>query len=203
MRVTRICLHKCRGHRGCRPAVSRSRIPYPESPRPVLPACSCLRPPGRRLHVAADAESVGRPSEGNTSMSSRLSMYRRSALALTAALATLTVLSGTAAAAPNDLDAAHTRAAAKVAADGTLLAKKNVDGSYRARQGAYCVKISDPDIDLTNTVITATVTNIYARMISATGEPTSDCGYAASTITIHTFYEDAVLHDAPFTVAVL
>ncbi|NBE53055.1 hypothetical protein [Streptomyces boluensis] len=137
-------------------------------------------------------------------MPSRLSRYRRSTLALTAALATLPALSGTATAdEPVDLDVAHVRAAAKVAADGTLLATRNVDSSYRAYQGAYCVKISDPRIDLSNAVITATATKIYARMLSATGEPTQDCGYATDTVTVHTIYENAVLHDAPFTVAVL
>ncbi|WP_327187408.1 hypothetical protein [Streptomyces sp. NBC_01334] len=68
---------------------------------------------------------------------------------VTAAVASMTVLAGTASAAPADLNAPYARAAAKVGADGTLLATKNVASSEQFNgqpAGYYCVRVSDPTI---------------------------------------------------------
>ncbi|WP_030267582.1 hypothetical protein [Streptomyces violens] len=138
-------------------------------------------------------------------MTSTLAKRWRGALVLTAAaVASVPVLTGTAAAAPGDMNAPYARAAAKVAANGAVLASKNVASVTRPRAGAYCVKVSDPAIDLANAAITASINGgAYARTISATGDPTGECGNDPSTITVYTFYISANLSDAPFTVAVL
>lgn len=112
---------------------------------------------------------------------------RARALALTiAALVSVPVLAGTAVAAPVDMYAPYARAAAKVAADGTLLAAKNVASVTKPANttGRYCVKVSDPDIDdLKDAAIQATSNSAWGTLI-VFGQPTATCGNAANTITV-------------------
>ncbi|MGX1274920.1 hypothetical protein [Streptomyces phaeoluteigriseus] len=122
---------------------------------------------------------------------------------VTAAVASMTVLAGTASAAPADLNAPYARAAAKVAGDGTLLAAKNVVSAERFNgrpTGYYCVAVSDPTIDLRNAAVLATVNN-YRAMITAI--PNSNCNGRTNTITVVTTDYTNDFRDVPFTVAVL
>ncbi|MGW6718050.1 hypothetical protein [Streptomyces sp. NPDC054995] len=120
-----------------------------------------------------------------------------------AAMASVTVLSGTATAAPADLNAPYARAAAKVSADGTLLAQKNVASAARQNgqaAGYYCVQVSDPTVNLRDAAVVATVNN-YRAMITAI--PNSNCNGLTRTITVVTTDANNNLRDVPFTVAVL
>ncbi|WP_406500046.1 hypothetical protein OG936_36505 [Streptomyces sp. NBC_00846] len=120
-----------------------------------------------------------------------------------AVVASVTVLTGTATAAPADLNAPYARAAARVGADGTLLATKNVSSAARFNgqsAGYYCVQVSDPTVDLRNAAVVATVNN-YRAMITAI--PNSNCNGLTRTITVVTTDSNNNLRDVPFTVAVL
>ncbi|MGP3684638.1 hypothetical protein ACTVZO_07980 [Streptomyces sp. IBSNAI002] len=122
-----------------------------------------------------------------------------------AAVTSVPFLAGTASAV--DLYAPYARAAAKVSAVGTLLAEKNVSSSRRStaqanNTGVFCVKVSDPDIDLKDAALVATVNNNRA-MITAIGNPHSWCGNDATTITVVLTDSAGSAVDAPFTVAVL
>ncbi|MEU3904042.1 hypothetical protein AB0F20_09505 [Streptomyces goshikiensis] len=125
------------------------------------------------------------------------------ALAAAAAMASVPVLTATASAAPLDLNAPYARAAAKVGADGTLLATKHVSSSERLNgrpAGYYCVAVSDPTIDLRTAAVLATVNN-QRSMITAI--PNSNCNGKTRTITIVTSNYNNDAADVPFTVAVL
>ncbi|MGW7064798.1 hypothetical protein ACWGHM_40785 [Streptomyces sp. NPDC054904] len=120
-----------------------------------------------------------------------------------AVMASVTALSGTASAAPVALNAPYARAAAKVGADGTLLATKNVASSARQNghaAGYYCVQVSDPTVNLRDAAVVATVNN-YRAMITAI--PNSNCNGLTRTITVVTSDYNNNLRDVPFTVAVL
>ncbi|MFF9703578.1 hypothetical protein ACF1FE_20675 [Streptomyces griseofuscus] len=124
-------------------------------------------------------------------------------LALAVATASVPLLAGSASAAPADLNAPYARAAAKVSANGSLLATKNVASSERLEgrpAGYYCVAVSDPTIDLRNAAVLATVNN-NRSMITAI--PNSNCNGKTRTITVVTsnYHNDPA--DVPFTVAVL
>jgi hypothetical protein len=122
---------------------------------------------------------------------------------VTAAVASMTVLAGTASAAPANLNAPYARAAAKVGADGTLLATKNVSSVARLNgrpAGYYCVAVSDPTIDLSEAAVLATVNN-FRSMITAI--PNSNCNRQSRTITVVTSNYNNDAADVPFTVAVL
>ncbi|MFJ6010728.1 hypothetical protein [Streptomyces sp. NPDC092952] len=123
------------------------------------------------------------------------------ALAL-GAVASLTVLSGTASAA--DIDAPYARAAAKVSADAGLLGTKNVQSVARGTGvGTYCVKVESRAVsDLSNAAILATLNNFRGE-ITAIGAPHAYCGNAANTITVVTSDSAGKAADRPFTVAVL
>lgn len=123
------------------------------------------------------------------------------ALAL-GAVTSLTVLSGTAAAA--DIDAPYARAAAKVSTDAKLLGAKNVQSVTRGTgAGVYCVKVAPNAVnDLANAAIVATLNN-YRGEITALGAPHSYCGNNANTITVVTSDSSGKGADRPFTVAVL
>lgn len=132
---------------------------------------------------------------------------RARAIALTvAALVSVPVLAGTAVAAPADMYAPYARAAAKVAGDSTLLAAKNVSSATRSTvntaRGVYCVKVSDPDIELKDAAVLATINNNRA-MITAIGDPHSWCRNDPNTITVVLTDSAGAAIDAPFTVAVL
>ncbi|MEV4430578.1 hypothetical protein ACN9M0_35770 [Streptomyces sp. R-07] len=128
---------------------------------------------------------------------------RARAIALTvAALVSVPVLASTAVAAPADMYAPYARAAAKVSAGGTLTDSKNVTSVSRPRAGVYCVKITDPDIDLRKAAVLATVNGIKIRMISVNNAPDPACGNAADAVTVYTFYADGTSSDAPFTLTV-
>ncbi|MCX5377578.1 hypothetical protein [Streptomyces sp. NBC_00091] len=122
------------------------------------------------------------------------------ALAL-AALASVPALAGTAVAV-DDLYAPHARAAAKVqGSDGDLLASKNVASSWQVDTGKYCVKITDPDIDLTDAVVLATPNSGSGnRTAEVRTTPTSTCG---DNITVFTHHATAGYVNTSFTIAVL
>ncbi|MGW7064773.1 hypothetical protein ACWGHM_40650 [Streptomyces sp. NPDC054904] len=120
-----------------------------------------------------------------------------------AAMTSVLALSGTASAAPANLNAPYARAAAKVAGDGTLLATKNVASAARQNghaAGYYCVQVSDPTVDLRDAAVVATVNNFRAMI---TAIPNSNCNGLTRTITVVTSDYNNNLRDVPFTVAVL
>jgi len=131
---------------------------------------------------------------------------RRTVAVTVAALASLPVLAGTAHAAPADMDAPYARAAAKVHHDATLLAGKNIESVTRGGlgtivTGVYCVKVSDPEIDLANAAINATLNNDRGE-ITAIGNPHAYCSSATDTITVVTSDSSGNQADRPFTVTV-
>ncbi|MGI5444701.1 hypothetical protein ACQEVM_03000 [Streptomyces sp. CA-243310] len=130
-------------------------------------------------------------------------MRVRSLTLVVAAVASVPLLTGTASAAPADMNAPYARAAARVAADGSLLSTKNVSSSARLNgrpAGYYCVQVSDPTVDLRDAAVLATVNNQRAMI---TAIPNSSCNGQTRTITIVTtnYNNDPV--DVPFTVAVM
>lgn len=130
-------------------------------------------------------------------------MRVRSLALVIAAAASVPLLTGPASAAPVDMNAPYARAAARVAADGSLLSTKNVSSSARLNgrpAGYYCVQVSDPTVDLRDAAVLATVNNNRAMI---TALPNTNCNGQTRTITIVTsnYNNDAV--DVPFTVAVL
>ncbi|MFD7223652.1 hypothetical protein [Streptomyces sp. NPDC056652] len=138
-----------------------------------------------------------------TDVAKKGNTMRTRILALVAAVASVPLLTVSASAAPADLNAPYARAAAKVGADGTLLATKNVASAERLNgrpAGYYCVAVSDPTINLANAAVVATVNN-NRSMITAI--PNSNCNGKSRTITIVTSNYNNDAADVPFTVAVL
>lgn len=130
----------------------------------------------------------------------------RTTLALALSIVTsLTALSGTAAA--GDIDAPYTRAAAKVAADATLLDTKNVEsvtrGTGTTAKGVYCVKVAPRAVpDPSTAAVLATLSNFRGE-ITAIGAPHAYCGNRRDTVTVVTSDDAGNPADRPFTVAVL
>ncbi|MGW7064808.1 hypothetical protein ACWGHM_40840 [Streptomyces sp. NPDC054904] len=123
-----------------------------------------------------------------------------------AIVASVPALSGTAIAAPAELDAPYARAAAEVTRDGTLLAATNVESSRKITTtvGLYCVKVSDPRIDLASAVVMGTLNSGNGTMsITVDKRPTVPCGNDPATITVYTGGPSTSRADAGFTVAVL
>ncbi|WP_433887787.1 hypothetical protein [Streptomyces sp. CA-111067] len=128
-------------------------------------------------------------------------------LALALGAASVPALAVTASAAPTDLYAPHAQAAAKVRAAANvapvLVAAKNIESVTRGTSaGSYCVKVSDPDIDLTNSAVVATMSQNRA-MITAIPDPHPWCRNDPMTITVVITDSAGAALDAPFTVAVL
>ncbi|MEU1124154.1 hypothetical protein ABZ371_11435 [Streptomyces sp. NPDC005899] len=106
--------------------------------------------------------------------------------------ATLAAGVGTAVADPVDVIAPYAQAAAEVSPFGTLTKAKNIDKVDRKRTGVYCLHVSDSDIDLSRSVLTATLRSHDSRRgsIRALTEPQAVCGNDPHTITVATFRAD-------------
>ncbi|WP_327303678.1 hypothetical protein OG264_38570 (plasmid) [Streptomyces xanthophaeus] len=130
---------------------------------------------------------------------------RARAIALTvAALVSVPVLAGTSVAAPIDMYAPYARAAAKVAANGTLLAQKNIDeaGTRKVATGQYCVKVSDPDIDdLKDAAVHVTSNSNWATFI-VVATPVTVCGSDPNTIYVRSINTADTWADTAFTLTV-
>ncbi|MEU9204281.1 hypothetical protein [Streptomyces sp. NPDC048332] len=128
---------------------------------------------------------------------------RTHAVALTvAALVSVPLLAGTSVAAPIDMYAPYARAAAKVAANGTLLAQKNVGESRKVATGQYCVKVSDPDIDdLKDAAVHVTSNSGWATFI-VQAPPTTRCGSDPNTISVLAINTANAYGDTAFTLTV-
>ncbi|WP_327709774.1 hypothetical protein OG912_15035 [Streptomyces sp. NBC_00464] len=128
---------------------------------------------------------------------------RARAIALTAAaLVSVPLLAGTAAADPIDLYAPHARAAAKVATNGTLLAQKNVSESWRTAAGQYCVRVSDPDIDdLKDAAVHVTSNSNWATFI-VQAPPNTRCGGDPNTVSVLSINTANTYADTAFTLTV-
>ncbi|MER7397543.1 hypothetical protein ABT381_18765 [Streptomyces sp. NPDC000151] len=130
-------------------------------------------------------------------------LFKRSAALTAAALISLPALAGTAAAAPPEMYAPHAQAAAQVAANGTLLAAKNVSSSWLVGKAGYCVVVSDPDVTLNDAVVVGTTNDGQGTYsIDVRREPTSTCGNRKNAITVFTAY-GTTANPVKFTVAVL
>ncbi|MFF8805583.1 hypothetical protein [Streptomyces omiyaensis] len=110
-----------------------------------------------------------------------------SSLARCAALgvAAFTLVTVGAVSAAADVYAPYTQAAAHVGRDGTLLQSKNIDTVTWNGGGIYCVHVSDPDINLADSVFTATLGENADRGGSvqvALGRP--ECGNDPHTIPV-------------------
>lgn len=126
-----------------------------------------------------------------------MTLKTRAAVVATTVLAAATLTSGIAGA---DTTAPYARAAAVVTADGKLVHGKFTSVS-RSRTGTYCVKVLDPEINLANAAIVATLTSDYGQIL-ALGTPNAICGNATDTILVMTSSNNAAA-DKAFTVAVL
>ncbi|MEU7010658.1 hypothetical protein [Streptomyces sp. NPDC046332] len=128
---------------------------------------------------------------------------RARAIALSvAALVSVPLLAGTAVAEPIDMYAPYARAAAKVAANGELLAQKNVAESRKVANGQYCVKVSDPDIDdLKDAAVHVTSNSNWATFI-VHPQPSALCGNAPNTVAVHAIDAANALADTAFTLTV-
>ncbi|MGW7312313.1 hypothetical protein [Streptomyces sp. NPDC054865] len=122
---------------------------------------------------------------------SRSTTGRARAIALTvAALVSVPALASTAVAVDDTMYAPYAQAAARISAGGTILASKGIDRVDRPtvtsqRTGTYCIKFTDPDLDLTETAPQVTVESTLgvATMVTT---PHSFCGNAAKTLTVFT-----------------
>lgn len=128
---------------------------------------------------------------------------RARAIALTvAALVSVPLLAGTSVAAPIDMYAPYARAAAKVAANGELLAQKNVAESRKIATGSYCVKVSDPDIDdLKDAAVHVTSNSNWATFI-VHPQPTTRCGNDPNTVSVLSVGLANTYEDTAFTLTV-
>ncbi|WP_405009974.1 hypothetical protein [Kitasatospora sp. NBC_01539] len=127
-----------------------------------------------------------------------------SVLLATLAASTLAAGAGTATAAPVEAIAPYAQAAAQVSPFGTLTKAKNIDTVERKRTGVYCVHVSDPGIDLSRSVLTATLRSHDSRggSIRALTEPHPVCGNDVHTITVATFRADGTNVNSGFFLTV-
>ncbi|MGW7029085.1 hypothetical protein ACWGFX_18090 [Streptomyces xanthophaeus] len=140
--------------------------------------------------------------------SGRMTMFasrtrRACVTALASALISVPVLAGAASAV--DMDAPYARAAAKVAANGTLVVGKNIESVRRAQAGIYCVKIAAAAkvANLREAAILAT-SNGDTVLLRTVGNPIALCGNAADTVAVYSNKIDTgAWTDSAFTVAVL
>ncbi|MDI3408844.1 hypothetical protein [Streptomyces cavernicola] len=86
-------------------------------------------------------------------------------LARSAALGvgSIALVATSATAASADAYAPYAQAAAHVSSNGTLLKSKNIDNVTWSGGGVYCVHVSDPRIDLSESVFTATLGRFASR----------------------------------------
>lgn len=146
---------------------------------------------------------MGAPRQKEEPLSHSSTVYARATALAVATLVSVPVLAGTATAAPENLNAPYARAAAKLSANGELRAGKNIESSKRVAKGRYCVKVSDPSIDLENAAIVASGNgSIAGPGFNVYGKPLDICGNEPNTITV-IVYSGTTEADAPFTVAVL
>ncbi|KAB2587684.1 hypothetical protein [Streptomyces arboris] len=134
----------------------------------------------------------------------RSSTRRACVTALAAALISVPVLASTASAL--EMDAPYARAAAKVAANGTLVAGKNIESVRRAQAGQYCVKIADQaKIDNLNEAAVLVTNNASVTNVWTIDKPTQTCGMADGTISVYSYdvRGNGAWKDTAFTVAVL
>ncbi|WP_326715475.1 hypothetical protein OG758_46720 [Streptomyces sp. NBC_01474] len=114
---------------------------------------------------------------------------RRMPLTLLMAAAATVALASPAVADPTPIYAPYAQAAASVSASGELLRSKNVDTVTQPLPSVYCVHISDPNISLAESVITATLDWQQAKdaTIRATVQPSSWCDNDNRTIAVAIF----------------
>lgn len=101
-----------------------------------------------------------------------------------------------------DSDAPYARAAARIAANGTIIHSKNVVTVSRPYIGRYCIRVAD-NINLNNAVAYATSESSYG-VAKVTTSPTTDCSNAPNTLTVMSTYEyNNTWADYPFMVTVV
>lgn len=118
--------------------------------------------------------------------------------------ATLAAGAGTAVADPVEIIAPYAQAAAEVSAFGNLAKAKSIDRVDRKQTGVYCIHVSDNDIDLSRSVLTATLRSHDSQggSIRALTEPQAVCGNDPSTIFVATFRADGLHVNSGFFVTV-
>ncbi|MFE9045912.1 hypothetical protein ACFY9F_33245 [Streptomyces sp. NPDC012421] len=126
---------------------------------------------------------------------------RRFAMPCVGAVAVTVVLAAPAHAAPEPSFAPHTQAAAKVAANGTLLKQKNVVSSSKFQTGGYCVKVGPDVVDLADSIVTASG-GPAGGSVHAYETPTAACGNATDTILVYVRNLNGAAIDDGFTVVV-
>ncbi|OII61882.1 hypothetical protein BJP40_30015 [Streptomyces sp. CC53] len=126
---------------------------------------------------------------------------RRFAMPCVGAAAAAVALAAPAHAAPEPSFAPHTQAAAKVAADGTLLKQKNVVSSSKFQTGGYCVKVGPDAVDLADSIVQVSG-GPAGGSTHAYETPTAACGNAADTILVYVRNLNGAAIDAGFTVTV-
>ncbi|MGW6535467.1 hypothetical protein ACWGBV_01630 [Streptomyces sp. NPDC055051] len=125
----------------------------------------------------------------------------RFALPCVGAVAVAVALAPPAQAAPEPSFAPHTQAAAKVAANGTLLKQKNVVSSSKFQTGGYCVKVGPDSIDLADSIVHVTG-GPAGGSVHAYETPTSQCGNATDTILVYVRNLNGAAIDDGFTLTV-
>ncbi|MFQ6854876.1 hypothetical protein AAIB46_28855 [Streptomyces sp. 35M1] len=126
---------------------------------------------------------------------------RRFALPCVGAVAVTIILAAPAHAAPDPSFAPHTQAAAKVAADGTLLKQKNVLTSRNVQTGGYCVQVGPDAVDLADSIVHASG-GPAGGSVHAYETPTTQCGNATDTILVLVRNVNGAAIDSGFTVTV-
>jgi hypothetical protein len=105
---------------------------------------------------------------------------------------------------PVPLNAPYAQAAANVAANGELLRTKNIDQVTMQQTGVYCVHVSDPNIDIAKSSVTATLDWRLGGggTIRVYPVKTSRCNNDPSTIAVATYDKDSKLANSGFFLAV-
>ncbi|MFE0699675.1 hypothetical protein [Streptomyces sp. NPDC058872] len=126
---------------------------------------------------------------------------RRLILPCVGALAVPLALAAPAHAIPDPVFAPYTQAAAKVAADGTLLKQKNVLASSKFQTGGYCVKVGPDAVDLSGSIVQVSG-GPAGGSVHAYETPTAACGNTTDTILVYVRNLNGAAIDSLFTVTV-
>jgi hypothetical protein len=132
---------------------------------------------------------------------------KRWALLTGAGLTLLTIggATGVALAASIRAQAPHTQASAYVNIDGTIARQRNIAEVTHPSMGIYCVRVSDPQIDIARTIPSVSLLwekgQINAAQIFVTANPAQECGNRADTITVRG-HDGQFPKNVPFTLAI-
>lgn len=129
-----------------------------------------------------------------------LSTASRAALLLGTAAVAVVTATGVAYAAPDTMDAPYAQAAARINANGSILASKGIDTVTRPQAGTYCVTFTK-NLDLPHSAPQATVVGDYGT-VTLRMDANSLCNNQENTLTVLTRNTNSVRDNIAFTLAI-